>query len=158
MYQQLGAREIGDTRTARFRLFIPDNTLDPDQYTSGGPPNLAAVHVIGDFLSDLGKPDWQVDPAFAMKKAKFTDPEDGKTKGWLYELVTPPLPEGFYQYKFHLTYASGGTLVVCDPCTRYGGATDQNSAFVIGGPKMNTVPALASPQPLDRGHVFYKKY
>src|SRR5262245_39939771 len=148
MYQQFGAREVDDTRTARFRLFIPDNALDPDQYTSGGSPNLAAVHVIGDFLSDLGKPDWQVDPLFEMKKSKFTDPEDGKTKGWLYELVTPPLPERFYQYKFHLTYTSGNTRIVCDPCTRYGGATDQNSAFVIGGPKMDTVPRLTTPKPL----------
>src|SRR5947209_1627400 len=64
---------------------------------------------------------------------------DQKAKGWLYKLVTPPLPEGFYQYKLHLTYASGQTRIVCDPCTRYGGATDQNSAFVIGGPKMDTV-------------------
>lgn len=148
MYQQFGAREIDDTRTARFRLFVPDNTLDLDQYTVGGSPNIAAVHVIGDFLSDLGKPDWQVDPAFEMKVSKFTDPEDGKTKGRLYELVTPPLPEAFYQYKFHLTYTSGRTRIVCDPCTRYGGATDQNSAFVIGGPKMDTVPPLAAPKPL----------
>src|SRR5262245_50307067 len=143
MYQQFGAREIGDTRTARFRLFIPDNTLDPGQYTSGGSPNIAAVHVIGDFAS------WQVDPRFKMTKSKFTDPEDNKEKGWLYELVTAPLPVGFYQYKFHLTYSSGAKRVVPDPCTRYGGATDQNSAFVIGGPKMG-VPRLASPKPLDQ--------
>src|SRR5438552_3733053 len=147
MYQQFGAREIGDSRTARFRLFIPDNALDPGQYTSGGLPNIAAVHVIGDFASDLGKVDWQVDPLFEMTKSKFTDSEDGKTKGWLYEVVTPPLPEAFYQYKFHITYASGATRVVCDPCTRYGGATDQNSAFVIGGPKMDVIP-LAVPKPL----------
>jgi pullulanase/glycogen debranching enzyme len=149
MYEQFGAREVGDTRTARFRLFIPDNTLDPNQYTSGGSPNIAAVHVIGDFQSDLGKTDWTVDPVFELKKTKYTDPADGKTKGWLYELVTEALPEGFYQYKFHITYLSGGKRVVCDPCTRYGGATNQNSAVVIGGPKMD-VPRLASPRPLDQ--------
>jgi hypothetical protein len=78
MYEQFGAREVGDTRTARFRLFIPDNALDPGQYTSGGSPNIIAVHVVGDFQSYLGKADWTVDPLFEMKKSKFTDPEDGK--------------------------------------------------------------------------------
>lgn len=153
MYEQFGAREIGDTRTARFRLFVPDRVLDPNQYSSGGLPNISTVHVIGDFASDLGKADWQVDPLFKMTKTKFKDPEDGKEKGWLYELVTSALPEAFYQYKFHITYASGVTRVVCDPCTRYGGATDQNSALVIGGPKMDAVP-LASPKPLEQQVVY----
>ena len=149
MYQQFGAREIGDSRTIRFRLFIPDNTLDPAQYISGGSPNLAAVHVIGDFQSEFGKTNWSVDPLFELTKSQFTDPADGQAKGWLYELVTGVLPERFYQYKFHLTYNSGATRVVCDPCTRYGGATDQNSAFVVGGPKMD-VPALPDAKPLEQ--------
>ena len=153
MYQQFGAREIDDTRTARFRLFVPDNALNPDQYTSGRSPNIAAVHVIGDFQSDLRKTDWEVDPLFEMQRSKFTDPQDGKEKGWLYELVTDPLPEAFYQYKFHITYNSGQKRVVCDPCTRYGGATDQNSAFVIGGPKMDVVP-LATRMPLEKLVVY----
>src|SRR5262249_60410938 len=80
---------------------------------------------------------------------KLTDAEDGKTKGWLYELTTEALPPGFFQYKFHLTYTSGATRIVCDPCTRYGGVSDQNSGFVIGGPKMDTVP-LANPRTLDQ--------
>jgi pullulanase len=149
MYQTFGAREIDDSRTVRFRLFIPDNTLDRDQYKSGGLPNLASVHVIGDFQSDLGKTDWTVDPVFELAKSKFVDPDDGKTKGWIYEFVTPKLPERFYQYKFHLTYSSGATRVICDPCTRYGGATDQNSGFVVGGPKMDVVP-LNAPRPLEQ--------
>ena len=149
MYQLFGACEIDDTRTARFRLFIPDNTLDPGQYTSGKSPNITAVHVVGDFQSNLGKTNWSVDPLFEMKKSKFTDPEDGKTKGWLYELVTGVLPEGFYQYKFHISYVTKQPRWVCDPCTRYAGATDQNSAFVIGGPKMD-VARLASPKPLEQ--------
>lgn len=70
MYQFFGAREVDDARTARFRLFIPDNTLDPGQYTVGKSPNITAVHVVGDFQSDLGKADWAVDPQFEMKKTK----------------------------------------------------------------------------------------
>src|SRR4051812_26651290 len=79
MYQEFGAREVDNTRTARFRLFIPDNALEPDQYSSGGSPNIDKVHVIGDFESGLGKTDWKVDPAFELKRSKFTDPEDRKT-------------------------------------------------------------------------------
>ncbi len=107
MYQDFGAREVDNTRTVRFRLFIPDNALDPNQYTSGGSPNIAKIHVIGEFEEDLGKTNWQVDPLFELKKTIFTDPEDGQSKGWLYELITAPLPERFYQYKFHITYNSG---------------------------------------------------
>jgi len=53
MYQQFGAREVDDTRTARFRLFIPDNTLDPGQYTAGKSPNITAVHVVGEITADM---------------------------------------------------------------------------------------------------------
>jgi len=149
MYQEFGAREVENTRCVRFRLFIPDNTLDPTQYQFGALPNLAKVHAIGDFQACLGKTNWEPDPMFELTKRKFTDAEDGKTKGWLYELTTEALPPGFFQYKFHLTYTSGATRVVCDPCTRYGGVSDQNSGFVIGGPKMDTVP-LANPRTLDQ--------
>ncbi len=148
MYQDMGAREVENTQCARFRLFIPDNALDPTQYQRGQLPGIAQLHVIGDFQAQFGKPNWTPDPQFELAQSQFTDPEDGRTKGWLYELTTGPLPDGFYQYKFHVTYASGATRIVCDPCTRYGGVSDQNSGLVIGGPKMDTVP-LANPQPLD---------
>src|SRR4051812_12418977 len=106
MYEQFGAREIDDTRTVWFRLFIPDRDLDGDQYDAdaGELPNIKTVRVFGDFQSKLGTSNWSIDPAFELKKSKFKDPEDGKTKGWLYELVTAELPEGFYQYKFQITY------------------------------------------------------
>jgi hypothetical protein len=149
MYQDFGAREVDDTDRVRFRLFIPDNALDPDQYQSGKLPGIASVFVIGDFQTHLGSTNWTPDPAFELVKSQFTDPEDGKTKGWLYELTSGPLSDGFYQYKFHIIYTSGGTRVVVDPCTRYGGLNNQNSGFVIGGPKMVTVP-LANPKPLSQ--------
>jgi pullulanase len=149
MYQDFGAREVNDTKRVRFRLFIPDNTLDRDQYSSGRSPGIAHVNVMGDFQAAFGKTNWTPDPQFELVRAQYTDPEDGKSKGWLYELTIGPLNDGFYQYKFYVEYASGGKpRVVCDPCTRYGGASDQNSGFVIGGPKMNTVP-LANPKPLE---------
>src|SRR5437879_3197772 len=104
MYQTFGAREVDNTGCARFRVFIPDNALDPAQYENSTLPNIAKVHAIGDFAAALGKTNLAPDPAFELAKSKFTDPEDGKTKGWLYELTTPALPADFYQYKFHLTY------------------------------------------------------
>ncbi len=154
MYQDFGAREIDNTRQARFRLFIPDNSLDSGQYGPGKLPGITTVTVMGDFQAHFGSTNWTPDPAFEMEKSAYTDPEDGKTKGWLYEMTTGPLNEGFYQYKFFITYLSGATRVVVDPCTRYGGSGDQNSAFVIGGPKMTTLP-LKNPLPLNQ-QVLYE--
>jgi glycosidase len=149
MYEHFGAAEVEETRRARFRLFIPDNALDPAQYDRGALPGISRVFAIGDFQSHLGGSDWSADPRFELVPAQFTDPADGITKGWLYELTTDPLPPGFHQYKYRIEYASGAAArVVCDPCTKYGGASDQNSAFVIGGPKMKT-RALDAPKPLE---------
>jgi pullulanase len=151
MYQDFGARELDNTGSARFRLFIPDNTLDPNQYQRGKLPDIDLLHVIGDFQSQFGKTNWIPDPEFEMSKSQFTDSEDGKTKGWLYELITAPLPDGFYQYKFHIIYKNvtpPNPRIICDPCTRYGGFSDQNSGIVIGGPKMVTIP-LAKPKQLN---------
>jgi len=148
MYQNFGAGEVDDTKCARFRLFIPDNALDPTQYQGDRSPAIARLHAVGDFQSHFGKTNWTPDPQFELAKSKFTDPEDGRTKGWLYEVTTGPLPDGFYQYKFHVTSTSGDKRFVCDPCTRYGGLSEQNSGFVVGGPKMETVP-LADPRPLE---------
>jgi pullulanase len=148
MYQDFGAREIDDTKCARFRLFVPDNTLDPNQYERGRLPGIARVHAIGDFQALFSEPIWTPVPRFELARSAFSDPEDGKTKGWLYELTTDPLKDGFYQYKFHVQYTSGAPRIICDPCTRYGGFSEQNSAFVVGGPKMDTVP-LADPKPFE---------
>ncbi|MBX7258061.1 MAG: 1,4-alpha-glucan branching enzyme [Candidatus Hydrogenedentes bacterium] len=149
MYQDFGARELDDTRKAVFRLFIPDSKLDPGQYNRGTFPSISKIHVIGDFQSSLGGTNWSIEPAFEMQKAPYTDPSNGRTKGWLYQAETAELPEGFYQYKFYVTFASGTGRHVCDPCTRYGGTESQNSGVVIGGPKGDTKP-LAKPLPLER--------
>jgi glycosidase len=149
MYQHFGAREDGNSKRGMFRLFVPDNTLDPNQYQRGKSPGIKSVYAIGDFQALLGTTIWTPDPKFERARKQFADPEDGKVKGWLYELRTEKLPIGFYQYKYHITYTSGSPpRVVCDPCTRYGGASDQNSGFVIGGPSMTTVP-LVNPKPLE---------
>ncbi len=146
MYETFGAGEVDDSGRARFRVFIPDAGLDAGQYQRGAVPSIKSLRVVGDFQADLGSTDWTPDAAFELTRAKFTDPADGKAKGWLYELTTAALAKGFYQYKLHVTFTSGATRLVCDPCTRYGGAENQNSAFVIGGPNRTTTP-LANPLP-----------
>jgi glycosidase len=146
MYEQFGAAEVGNTGQVRFRVFIPDAGLDPGQYQRGQASTIQTIEVFGDFQSALGGVDWAKEPAFTLARSQFVDPADGRAKGWLYELTTGPLPEGFYQYKLWVTFASGAERKVCDPCTRYGGADSQNSAFVIGGPKRDTAP-LANPSP-----------
>jgi glycosidase len=153
MYETFGSREVDNTRRANFRVFIPDATMDPSQYQRGRLPAIQTVQAIGDFQSALGGQDWTVDPAFTLQPSQFVDPADNQPKGWLYELTTAALPEGFYQYKYFVTFASGQTRYVCDPCTRYGGSENQNSAFVIGGPKMDTVP-LANPLPLEKLTIY----
>jgi hypothetical protein len=61
MCQDFGAREVDDTKCARFRLFVPDSALDPTQYQGGWLPPIAQVHAIGDFQAHFGKPNWTPD-------------------------------------------------------------------------------------------------
>lgn len=149
MYETFGAGEIDESRRASFRVFIPDAAIDPSQYSRGGPSRIASITAVGDFQEPLGGTNWKAEAKFKLQKTKFKDPADGRTKGWLYELVTDKLPEGFYQYKYEVTFeGTDKPRVVCDPCTRYGGQDNQNSAFVVGGPDMKTEP-LANPLPLE---------
>jgi len=115
MYEDFGAREVDNTGRASFRLFIPDTSLDHSQYQRGKFPTISSLHAVGDFQASLGGKNWAPEPPFELTKSQFTDPEDNVRKGWLYELMTPVLPEGFYQYKFFVTFASGQTRFVCDP-------------------------------------------
>jgi glycosidase len=147
MYEQFGAKELDDTGTVQFRVFIPDAALDPAQFQRGARSTIATMQVYGDFQSALGGVDWTADPALTLARSQFVDPADGRAKGWVYELTTAVLPPGFYQYKLIVTFESGQSRKVCDPCTRYGGADHQNSAFVVGGPKRDTAPLAAPARP-----------
>jgi len=149
VYQDFGASELDNSKRVRFRVFVPDNSVDPVQYNRGGAPNISQIRIIGDFQHHLNGTDWTVDDRFMLQSSTFTDPEDGRAKGILYELVTGALPDGFYQYKLHVTYRSGATRIVCDPCTKYGGVSNQNSAVVVGGPDMQ-MTLLKNPRPLDQ--------
>ena len=140
MYQEFGAVVNNDRVT--FKLFLPDNAVDPDQYTRGGSPNIAEVRVRGTFQSHMGGMNWDYESAPIMQKTPHP-------KGWLFVADIPaPLPEDFYEYKYFVTFENETTRWCTDPCTRYGGSgDDENSGFVVGGnsttvqPIQNRLPA-----------------
>jgi 1,4-alpha-glucan branching enzyme len=137
MYEQFGAVVDGDAVT--FKLFIPDNTKDPGQYERGGLPNLASVQVIGDFHGDP----WDAAAAPVMTAA------DHQGKGTLYSHRVSGLPDGFYQYKYLVTYLDGESRWCGDPCAKYlAGGVYENAGFVIGG-HIDTVRPIAERRPIQ---------
>ncbi len=124
---------FGFTRSASgdqsIQLFVPDNTIDPTQYTRGGACQIASVSIVSDFqhLVTPGAQDW--DPASALKMTLTTH-----KNGYLYVYsFATPLPDGWYQYQYLVTFNDTTVRYVGDPCTKYGGDSKDRSAFVVGG-------------------------
>ncbi len=139
MYESFGPVTIAPS--VEFRLFFPDNAKDPTQYTVGGLPRIVEIRVTGDFQSKLGGVDW--DLASAPQLTKNDHPS-----GWLYTFKIDALPDGFYQYKYFVTFEDQTTRWCTDPCTRWVGTANENAAFVIGGNDLQVRP-LAQPRPLE---------
>jgi pullulanase len=135
MYQEFGATVDRDSHEVTFRLFLPDNRVDPAQYTRGGPPKIRAIRVRGDFQHLLDGEDWGL--ASAPDMVRQPHPH-----GWLWSCTLDrPLPDGFYQYKYFVAFENGTTRWVTDPCTKYGGSGgNENSAFVVGGHRVDVQP------------------
>jgi pullulanase len=132
MYETFGAREI-DRGEVTFRLFFPDRARDPGQYQGGGLPWVKEVRVVGDFQVAAGEAaNW--DPASAPIVAELPpdDPDPAVVVGHVFQRRVR-LPDGFYEYLYHLTFQDGTTRFIADPCSRYGGRTRGNSGFVLGG-------------------------
>lgn len=144
MYEQFGAIVDQNDKTVTFRLFVPDNTLDPGQYDSGGSPGLTDVFVVGGFQNPLTRI-WDPDHPVRMSPSNYTDPQTATVKGIVYTFVSQPLPDGFYEYKYLLHFTEAAPRQITDPCSRYGGTENQNSGFVVGG-AVATVQPLASPR------------
>jgi 1,4-alpha-glucan branching enzyme len=120
----------------RIELFIPDNTIDPNQYSRGAACNIAALSIIGDFqhLVTPGVTDW--DQAAALPMTQSPHPN-----GYLFVYTfNPPLPDGYYQYQYVVRFNNGRVRVVGDPCTKYGGDSLDRSAFVVGGTSAEAAP------------------
>lgn len=136
MSERFGAWQVGDDPSqgkVEFKLFFPDRSKDPSQYENKhksvtyGNPQIARIQVVGNFQAQLGQSDWDIEQAPQMQKVDHP-------KGWVWTYRTPvDLPADFYEYKYYVTFNNGETRYVGDPCTRYGGSENQNSAFVIGG-------------------------
>jgi 1,4-alpha-glucan branching enzyme len=124
MYEAFGA--FVDGSTVEFRVFFPDSAVDPKQYHRGGTPRIATLKVVGDFQTQLTGAPWDVGSAPSLAKNEHA-------KGWLYSWRSPDLKDDFYQYKYFVEFENGTTRWCGDPCSKYGGAENENAAFVVGG-------------------------
>ena len=150
MYESFGASVDQEAKTVTFRVFFPDNALDPTQYRRGDVPHIAEMKVIGDFQNQIGGIDWDVNSAPVMRKTQY------QNKGWMYSFATERLVDNFYQYKYFVTFQNRTVRYVSDPCTKYGGSDDkENSAFVIGGPQITGVDPIGSRLP-PRDLILYE--
>jgi hypothetical protein len=165
MQQRCGAWQVGTNASqgaVAFKLFVPDrnSAAQVDLGSPGatarpltnGDPRIASIQVGGSFQNSLGQTDWDWSTAPALTAAATTE-------GTFWTYTTPvDLPSGFYEYKYFVTFNDGSTRVVGDPCARYGGSENQNSAFVIGGspPGSNVVRPLGGPRLPLRDLVVYE--
>ena len=142
MYENFGAVFDRSTGKITFKLFFPDNSIDSSQYGRGGLPNIREIRVCGTFQKELGQINWDESTAPLMTL-------ESHSKGILYTLELSGLPNGYYQYKFFVTFNSGSSRWCNDPCTRYGGrlAGSDNSGFVVGGSSVDDVQPISNRLP-----------
>ncbi|MBN1652390.1 MAG: 1,4-alpha-glucan branching enzyme, partial [Deltaproteobacteria bacterium] len=139
MYRKFGAYD--KSGCIEFKLFFPGASA----YKRGGDPKIVALRVVGDFHQPLNGVQWDVSRALTLTPQAYNG-------GTLYSCKTDPLPDGFYQYKYLVTFVNGETRIVGDPCARYGGSDEfENAGVVVGGstPQQNLVPPLTKRLPLQ---------
>lgn len=128
MYEQFGFSQSA-TGEQRLTLFIPDSDVDPTQYFRGGPCHIVEVRVIGDFQNriDPKATNWDATTGLLMEKTQHAN-------GYLFTYqFAEPLPEGYYQYQYWVRFENTKVRIIGDPCTKYGGDSQDRSAFVAGG-------------------------
>jgi pullulanase len=121
VYETFGAAEVGNSGAVEFRVFIPDATLDPSQYVAGGTPRIARIRAVGTFQPTP----WESSSGLVLERQRF------QNRGYLYSARTQPLATGFYEYKYDVEFENAAARRVGDPCTKYGGSTDQRAGFVV---------------------------
>ena len=139
MYEDFGA--VVQEPNVTFRVFLPDNNRDPNQYSRGGDPHISSIRAIGDFQQQIGQTNWDYTSGLALKKKPHP-------KGWLWETAATRLVDGFYEYKYFVQFENGTSRLCGDPCSKYDGSNAENSAFVLGGNDME-VRALANRLPIQ---------
>jgi pullulanase len=135
MYEQFGFVRTPDGSQS-LQLFIPDNTVDPGQYVRGGTSCIESVEIISDFqhLISPGAADWDPTKALPMQRS---DHQNGYIFTYSFDC---PLPDGWYQYKYLVTFKNSTVRLVGDPCSKYGGDSNDNSAFVVGDSQVQPQP------------------
>ncbi len=134
MYEQFGFSRSA-TGEQSLTLFVPDNTIDPTQYMRGDPCRIVDVRVIGDFQSRVNPraTDWDAATGLVMKKTQ-------NANGYLFTYpFDPPLLDGYYQYQYVVHFENTTVRIIGDPCTKYGGDSNDRSAFVVGGTPVEPV-------------------
>ena len=143
MYEQFGPIVDHAAGSVQFKLFFPDNSKDLLQYGRGGLPKIKEIRIPGTF-NDSG---WDQTQAPIMNQEEHPS-------GILYTHTVTNLADGFYEYKFYVTFEKKNddddeneTRWVNDPCTRYSAHTggSDNSGFVVGGNRLDSVTAITNP-------------
>jgi pullulanase len=119
MYEQFGA--VIDQDKVEFKLFFPDNSVDPAQYTRGGLPKIKEIRVRG----GLSKPYRRAGLGIGHGS------HDGKefaSQGLALHLQDrSSASRRFYQYKYFVTFENETTRWCGDPCTKYGADKRSNA-------------------------------
>ncbi len=142
MYEKFGFARQEDG-SYEFRLFVPDSAVDRTQYVRGGPCRIVEVRVVGDFQNKVekGRRNWNYNNGLVLS-------ERDHPNGRLFACTLPhDFPAGHYQYKYVVRFQNGTVRWIGDPCTKYGGGQQNNSAFLIGGPPLPKVAPLAERLP-----------
>jgi pullulanase len=135
MYEQFGFSKSA-SGDLNFQLFVPDKAIDPSQYTVGDSPRIASVSIFGDFQPPAGLSTLAWDETAPLRMTLEPHPN-----GLLFKATLPAgFPDGFYQYKYIVTFQNGVIRKVADPCSKYGGTNSDNSAFVVGGAPVAVTP------------------
>lgn len=139
MYEKFGFG-LGPDGKQRFQLFVPSADIDPTQYARGGSCHIERIRVVGDFLSAMhpARRDWAPDDGLPMARKAHPN-------GILFEaVVEPPLPLGFYEYKYYVDFTTVKGRWVSDPCAKISGRSHGNTAFVVDTAPLGAVdPAPA---------------
>ena len=172
MYDQFGAIIDHENKTVTFRLFFPDNNINPDQYYSeyiirdgngtvictnhGSSPNIAGIRIIGNFQTKIGGNDWDFATAPQMNAPVMFPAVPDAPKGWLFEAGPFNTGDGYFQYRYAVSFTDEEKPRLCnDPCTKYHDFRDDGveplgdvSGFVIGGNTPIDVTPIAKRLPL----------
>ena len=155
MYMNAGANEFGAWPTAaagatgiRFSLFFPNPTqfVTANKPADYGDPQIASIDVIGSFQTALGQ-----QPFTPGAGTRLAAAPHASGKGTVYSLTTAPVPEGFYDYQLVVTFTTGITRTLTDPCARWGGSRPDRSGVVVG-----TSPIDAPVRPVAGGRRPYR--